>query len=154
MANNKIQDSIFKIAGNFAVNAGAPFDSRTLVDDVEDLTKESTWYQKKDNPSDADKKILLYNGLTVTIANTVSALYSAGIAAVAMAKEGATLAEILNTGMTSSNTAVKIIATAAHYGLATAQGVVTAAQWLLNAAMEANPIGLVIIAVMALVAAL
>lgn len=70
MANNKIQDSIFKIAGNFAVNAGAPFDSRTLVDNVEDLTAESTWYQKKTNPSDPDKKILLYNGLTVTIATT------------------------------------------------------------------------------------
>jgi hypothetical protein len=40
----------------------------------------------------------------------------------------------------------------ATYGMAAATGVATAAQWLLNIAMDANPIGLIILAIGALIA--
>lgn len=46
------------------------------------------------------------------------------------------------------------ISHAAMMSAAVAQGVVTAAQWLMNAAMEANPIGLVVLAIAALAAGL
>lgn len=45
-----------------------------------------------------------------------------------------------------------IITTTAFYALGASMYVVTAAQWLLNAAMSANPIGLIIIAIAALIA--
>jgi hypothetical protein len=77
-------------------------------------------------------------------------------------------ATAINTGATELNTAAQnqgIIATvrgyaeraiwtAYHYAAAVASGVLTGAQWLLNAAMSANPIGLVVIAIVALIAAL
>ena len=58
-------------------------------------------------------------------------------------------------GIISEATTIRTFAlAAAEYAKAAADAVVTAAQWLLNAAMDANPIVLVTIAVIALVAAL
>lgn len=53
-----------------------------------------------------------------------------------------------------ANTAAQVAAKVAIMASAVAQGVLTAAQWLLNAAMDANPIGLIILAIAALVAAI
>jgi len=53
-----------------------------------------------------------------------------------------------------ANTAAQIAARVATIAAAVAQGVLTAAQWLLNLAMDANPIGIIILAIAALVAAI
>jgi hypothetical protein len=53
---------------------------------------------------------------------------------------------------TSSQTVAMIAQKAAMIGGSVATGVATAAQWALNIAMEANPIGLIIIAIVALIA--
>lgn len=47
--------------------------------------------------------------------------------------------------------AVQVASTVASYAVAAALGVWTGAQWLLNVAMDANPIGLIILAISALV---
>jgi phage-related minor tail protein len=52
----------------------------------------------------------------------------------------------------AANTAKLIAQKAVMVGLRIATGLFTAAQWLLNAAMAANPIGLIVIAIIALVA--
>lgn len=53
----------------------------------------------------------------------------------------------------TASTAGKIASTAATVGSTVATGLATAAQWAWNAALNANPIGLVILAIAALVAA-
>lgn len=72
-----------------------------------------------------------------------------------------TIARIANTEGTALNTAITIAKTAAIVGLTAAElsgsvavGIMTAAQWAFNAALSANPIGLVIIAIGALGAAI
>lgn len=66
------------------------------------------------------------------------------------AKVTATAAD---TAATATNTATTIGARIASFAAAAAAKAHAAAQWLLNAAMSANPIGLVVIAIVALVAA-
>lgn len=51
------------------------------------------------------------------------------------------------------DTAITVAKTAADYAATAASKAMTAGQWLLNAALSANPIGLVVLAVVALVAA-
>jgi TP901 family phage tail tape measure protein len=82
--------------------------------------------------------------LAITGAN---ALWTAATAA-SGAAQGATLAQMV------AAKAVMIAQKVATIAMATAQGVATAAQWAFNAALTANPIGLIIAAVVALVAAL
>ena len=59
----------------------------------------------------------------------------------------------LEVGSWVASTAAKIASTAATVASSAATGIATAAQWAWNAALNANPIGLVILAVVALVAA-
>jgi hypothetical protein len=64
----------------------------------------------------------------------------------------ATLALESNTVATIGQKAAVIAGTVVQYAAAAASGVWTAAQWLLNLALDANPIGLVVIAIIALIA--
>ncbi len=96
-------------------------------------------------------------------------------AAHATALGGSTAATDLNTAATNTGIAAKLrdvgtwvsstatrvahaiatgVATAAQIAYSVAAGVATAAQWLLNAALNANPIGIVVLAIAALVGAL
>lgn len=59
---------------------------------------------------------------------------------------------VAQTGAWIANAAAQVAAKVAMLAGAVAEGVATAAQWLLNAAMDANPIGLIVIAIVALVA--
>lgn len=65
-----------------------------------------------------------------------------------------TVGWIANTAAQVANAQGGILVKAAVLGGAIATGVATAAQWLFNAAMSANPIGIVVVAIGALVAAL
>lgn len=62
-----------------------------------------------------------------------------------------TLATIASTAAKAKDLAVTIAHTVAQKAAAVASGLWTAAQWLLNVAMDANPIGAIILAIMALV---
>lgn len=79
-----------------------------------------------------------------------------GVAPLAMVAVGGaqllTGAISLMTGSVIANAAAWVGARIATMAGAVATGVMTAAQWALNAAMTANPIGLVVLAVMALIA--
>ncbi|PMQ21375.1 phage tail protein [Glutamicibacter arilaitensis] len=76
-----------------------------------------------------------------------------GAVRTAMTAVGAgTKALVVNTGAWIKNTAVQAAAMVKMVALKVAQGAATAAQWLWNAAMSANPLGLIILAVAALVA--
>jgi hypothetical protein len=86
---------------------------------------------------------------------------AASHAAAAVASEASTAATVANTAATSTGILAKIRDVAATVAQriasiagAAATGVMTAAQWLLDAALAANPIGLVIIAIVALIAGL
>jgi len=59
---------------------------------------------------------------------------------------------VRSTASLVANTAATVASKAAALAIATAKGIWTAAQWLLNAALNANPIGLIIAAIAALVA--
>ncbi len=76
-----------------------------------------------------------------------------GVSAVAlgaaMAHTGAMEA---NTVATELSTGSRIVGAASYIGQSVAAGVATAAQWALNVAMDANPVMLVVIAIIALVA--
>lgn len=72
----------------------------------------------------------------------------------AVVKAAATAATAANTLVTKAQTAADGGSLIAKVALTTAMWLATAAQWALNAAMSANPIGLVIVAVVALVAAI
>lgn len=94
------------------------------------------------------------------LAAAIRAQNAAQVTNIATAK-AATVAQIENTAATSTgllarirDTASIIASTVAKGATAVATGIVTAAQWLWNAALTANPIGIVIVAIGALVAAL
>lgn len=108
-------------------------------------------------------------GMLSRIASRASAMASAvatGVRTTALEIEtGVTAtamgAAIAHTGATEANTtatnlsALSMIRGAISYGVhAVASGISTAAQWALNAAMDANPIMIVVLAIMALVAIL
>lgn len=81
-------------------------------------------------------------------------------ALIAMYAKDAAVKGLSTVATTANAVATKVSAAAdggsliAKIALAAATGIATAAQWALNAAMAANPIGLVIVAVVALVAAI
>lgn len=83
--------------------------------------------------------------VAMSIGNTVR-----GISAVLTGEQ--TAATVLQVAALGAQKVAILASTAAHYAVAAAAGVVTAAQWAWNAAMDANPIGLVIVAIGALVA--
>lgn len=80
------------------------------------------------------------------------------ISPIIMAVVGATdlliLANMAASGSFVKNAAAQVAAKTATVATTAATGVATAAQWLWNAAMTANPIGIIIVAVAALVAAI
>jgi len=87
------------------------------------------------------------------VANKVqTGLAMAGTFIAAMA--GRVAAVALSTGAMVLNTAAMIGSRVAMVAGAVAMGIATAAQWAFNVAMNANPIALIIIAVLALVAAI
>ena len=67
------------------------------------------------------------------------------------AKKLLNIEELKATGIAVKNNVVKIISVVQTGALAVATGVATAAQWLFNAAVSANPIGLIVIGVAALI---
>lgn len=69
-----------------------------------------------------------------------------------MAKAAAGLA--VSTAKWVANTAAQVASKAIVLGGAIAMGVATAAQWLWNASMTANPIGIIVLAIVALVASI
>src|SRR5215207_1690706 len=75
-----------------------------------------------------------------------------GAAAGAMGRLG--LSVLTTTGHLVASTAAWVASSAAKAAAAAVSGVMTAAQWALNVALSANPIGLIIIAIVALVAAI
>ena len=87
------------------------------------------------------------------LAGAAEALWaSVGKVAVNLGKKIAAMAA--DTAATIANTAATVAHTVASVAADVATKAWAAAQWLLNAAMSANPIGLVIIAIVALVAAI
>lgn len=95
----------------------------------------------------------IHNALVVAgaIANGTLA---AGQTALTAAKGGTTLATLALNAATVGHTA-SLAAHAVAMGVSSAaSGVMTAAQWALNAALDANPIGIVILAIAALVTGL
>jgi Transglutaminase-like enzymes, putative cysteine proteases len=93
-----------------------------------------------------------------TIAKKASAVASKAAAVangvLTAANTAYTFATSGSVGATVASTASRIAHGVASGAAAVATGVLTAAQWLLNAALNANPIGIVIIAIVALVAIL
>lgn len=84
-------------------------------------------------------------GPAIMAVGTILEIYTARQAAAAAATEAETVAE----GQSVIGRAASAIATAA---VATATGIWTAAQWALNVALNANPIALIIIGIVALIA--
>ena len=68
------------------------------------------------------------------------------------ATEFLSLANLKSIGTLIAKTAATVASTVAMTATTVATGVWTAAQWLLNAALDANPIGLVVLAILALIA--
>lgn len=121
----------------------------------------------------AEKHGALVKGVLITVAgayaaikvavaasNTVTSIHNAletlGIiksGAAAAAKAGETGAMVASTAATSGGTVAIIAHNVALAASKVAMGAASAAQWLLNAALSANPIGIVIVAIGALVAA-
>lgn len=66
--------------------------------------------------------------------------------------ESAIIRKIKDTAVTAAQTTATIAKTAADKAAAAGARVWAAAQWVLNAAMSANPIGLVVVAIVALIA--
>lgn len=92
------------------------------------------------------------NALTVASAIATGGL-TAGQAALTAAKGATTLATIAMSGATIGSTVSLAAHTVAMGASKVAMAAATAAQWLFNAALSANPIGIVVIAIGALVAA-
>lgn len=93
------------------------------------------------------------NALTVTAAINTDGL-AAGEAALAAAKGNTTLATMALSAATIKDTAQNIAHAAAQTASAVASKAAAAGQWLFTAALNANPIGIVITLIAALVAAL
>jgi hypothetical protein len=91
------------------------------------------------------------NALTVANAVATGGL-AAGKAALTAATGGTTAAMIVQNGAVVAGTVATLAHNAAMLASKVAMGAATAAQWLLNAALNANPIGIVITAVAALTA--
>ncbi|HEY4267529.1 MAG TPA: tape measure protein [Galbitalea sp.] len=92
-------------------------------------------------PAYTARTAVLLAGLPATLANAAATNVSTA------AVEG-------NTGTLVASAGAWIAAKVATLAGAVATGVATAAQWLFNAALDANPIGIVILAIAALVAAI
>lgn len=95
----------------------------------------------------------VHNALMVAAAIKAGGL-AAGEEALAAAKGNTTLATIAQSAATIKDTAQNIAHAAAQAASSAASKSAAAAQWLLNAALNANPIGIVITLIAALVAAL
>lgn len=90
--------------------------------------------------------VVAFAGPALAMAGQLGSL-ATGLAAV-------NTASIMSAASTVKDTAVKVVNTTATYAASAASKAWAAAQWLLNAALSMNPIGLVIIAIIALVAAI
>ncbi|MFJ4550316.1 phage tail tape measure protein [Streptomyces sp. NPDC088817] len=88
-----------------------------------------------------------WSGLATAVRGAGAAMRTAGTAALGLAKKTAmATAAALRAAVAWALQKVRMIAAAV------AEGVLTAAQWLLNVAMNANPLGLIILGIAALVA--
>ncbi|MFD4968966.1 phage tail tape measure protein [Streptomyces sp. NPDC058424] len=86
-------------------------------------------------------------GLAAAVRGAGAAMRTAGTAALSLAKKTAmATAAALRAAVAWALQKVRVIAAAV------AEGVLTAAQWLLNIAMDANPLGLIILGIAALIA--
>ena len=85
---------------------------------------------------------------------TVTGLYTTALEANILAQAGQRLSTIAGTVTSAAQTVAIIALYTAQYVARAATIAWTAAQWLLNAALDANPIGIVIVALAALAAAL
>lgn len=90
--------------------------------------------------------VVAFAGPALAMAGQLGSL-ATGLAAV-------NVGSIASAASTVKDTAVKVVNTAATYAASAAAKAWAAGQWLLNAALSANPIGIVIIAIIALVAAI
>jgi hypothetical protein len=106
-------------------------------------------------------KVVKTAAIAVGVLSTAVLAYNVGVGVASVATKVWTVAQHIATAATwLGTTAVKasFIETLAlkgmYLGSAIATGVMTAAQWLLNAALTANPIGLVVVAIGALVGAI
>ena len=104
--------------------------------------------------------VLVAQGIQLGFAAATYGATAATYAQTAAAKIGLVTANLLNgtylmqAGALLTNTVHMIAARVAMVAGAVATGVATAAQWAFNAALSANPIGIIIVAVAALVAGL
>lgn len=85
--------------------------------------------------------------VVITAANTATSIYSTTLAVVALATKAFGIAQAIALVATNGWSIAQAAAAAEAKGLA-------AAQWALNLAMDANPIGLIVVALVALAAAL
>ena len=96
---------------------------------------------------------LLFLGVTAKIANSVMSVRSAILLATGAQKLFGS-ATTSTTGKQQVSLASMIAHRIAVIATTTATGIATAAQWAFNAAISANPIGIIVVAILALVAAL
>lgn len=69
-----------------------------------------------------------------------------------LATESGTIKTIANTAAVVGNTVATVATTVAQKAAAVASEAWTGAQWLLNAALDANPVGLIVVGIVALIA--
>lgn len=146
----KIYDSVAPALRSFAQSA------------TEIVTKIGTW--AAENPGLVQKIVAVAGAIAgftaaalpmvaaLKTAQFVFALIKAPILAVRAAIMATRMGWLMHTGAVAANTVVTKGARAAQLAFAAASKVMAAAQWALNAAMAANPIGLVIAAIAALIA--
>ena len=98
--------------------------------------------------------VALVAGTAIEILAARKSAAAVASAAAAAATTAQTAAEVAGTAAKGAGTAATVVGTAATTGSTLATKAAAAGQWLLNAALSANPIGLVVIALLALVAGL
>jgi hypothetical protein len=99
------------------------------------------------------KFALIATNTVMTITTVIGAALKIGYLTLAAATGSATAAQTLAELSYAKSTVAVIAYNVAMAGLAVKTAIVTAAQWLFNAALTANPIGLVIVAIGLLAAA-
>ncbi|MFL4491572.1 phage tail tape measure protein [Streptomyces sp. VTCC 41912] len=96
-----------------------------------------------------------YQGVTIALAAVIGGVLTAAVIRFATGAVSGAIKGVseIGSGLRTAGTAIRAFATSEKVAAA-ASKIMAAAQWLLNAAMDANPIGLIVIAIAALVAGL
>ncbi|TFC30114.1 hypothetical protein E3O55_08505 [Cryobacterium sp. MDB1-18-2] len=106
-------------------------------------------------PIEAARTVAMFASAAATNRNTDAILLAAGADKASLAsKLPATGAVLVNTAASIGNGIAQAAMKVAALAGAAATGVATAAQWAFNVALDANPIGIIILAIVALVAGL